>query len=169
MTTASKLAVRRVHTGDFKVDQQQRLAQQAAQKSNTHAEMLGALLNRSYTALAADITLATSASYATLLTANITTLLNSGYLIITWTASGDQITGAGTAFFTVVVDGVTIKGLYNTIPLNFSWNSAMVIRVPVTRGSHVVLLKWKTNVSSVRIRPVTTVENHATMLVQEAA
>lgn len=169
MSTAPKLAQRLANPGSFHVEQQQRLAQDTARKVNSYADMLNAMVNRGYVALAADVTLATSATYATLLTANITTVLAGGFLIITWSASGDQITSAGTVLLRVTVDGVLVKGCATTIPLTFSWNASQVLRVPVARGPHVVKLTWRTNVSSVRILAATAPESHAHMLVQEAA
>ncbi len=111
-----------------------------------------------------------ASAYTTLLTANITTVLATGYLVITCSASGIQITNPGTVFLEVLVDGVVAKGCFTSIPTaGFSFNLSMMVRVAVTRGPHVVLLKWKPNVSSAHINAATVVEEHAHMLVQEAA
>lgn len=169
MSTIGKLAVRRVHTGEFKVDQQQRLAQQAAQKLNSQADMLNAMLNRGYGALAVDTTLATSASYATLATATITTVLASGYLLITATASGVQLTNAAVDQFQITVDGVVIKGCYQSSAINGGFSVALVVRVAVTRGLHTVLWQAKCTSSSLRVNAATVNDEHAHVLVQEAA
>ena len=168
MSTATKLAQRVVHTGTFVGAQQQKLAQDAARKVNSHADMLNALVNRSYTALATDSTTA-SATYATLLTANITTWLATGYLLITFTASGAQITNAAIPEFQITVDGVATKGCYQSAAINAAFSVAIVIRVAVTRGAHVVLLQWKTTNATTRISAATINEEHAAILVQEAS
>jgi len=164
-----KLAVRRVHTGDFKVDQQQRLAQAAAVVTNSHRDMLLALVNRSYVELTTDFTQAGTATYATLLTANITTVLATGYIITTFSVSGVQLTNASAEVFQVTVDGVATKGCYQSTILNGAFSAAMVIRTAVTRGPHVVRLQSKVNNNTMRISAATVNEEHAHMLVQEAA
>ncbi len=170
MSTAPKLAQRRQHTGEFGVDQQQRLAQDTARKVNSQADTLSALTNRSYATLAANTTLATSASYATLLTANITTVLATGYLLVHFTASGIHTNGGATVYFQVTVDGVATRGSYVTVPTaNYAWSQAIVARVAVTRGGHAVLLQWRTDNNSARINAATVVTEHADLLVQEAA
>lgn len=169
MSTAPKLAQRLANPGSFPAEQAQRLAQDTARKVNSYADMLNALVNRSYVALATDTGNVAAAAYATLLTANITTVLATGYLIVTFSASGIQNTGSGTLFFQVLVDGVVRKGVYTTQEAGFSFNAAMVLRVPVTRGAHVVVLQGKTNNASYRINAATTNEEHASLLVQEAS
>ncbi len=167
MSTATKLAQRMQHS-DFAGQQQQRLAQDTARKVNSFNDTLAALTNRAYATLTTDVTNAV-ATYATLLTANITTVLASGFLIITISASGGKITNAGTPAFQVVVDGVATKACRTSVPLNFSFNVAMTVRVAVTRGAHIVLLQWKTDSASAVISAATVVENHAHLLVQEAS
>jgi hypothetical protein len=169
VSTAVKLAQRRQHTGVFGADQAQRLAQDAARQVNSHTDMLNALLNRSFTALTTDTGTIAAGAYATLLTANITTVLASGYLLITFTASGVEVTTLGTASFQILVDGVVRKGAYTTVGAGSAFTAAIVIRVPVTRGAHVVLAQWKTSVANARINAATVNEEHAAMLVQEAA
>lgn len=170
MSTAPKLAQRLANPGSFAVEQQQRLAQDTARKVNSYADMLNAMVNRAYVALTTDVTLATAASYATLLTANITTVLATGFLIVTFSTSAVKITTIGNMNFRVVVDGVAIKGAYSTAQvINTAMCAAMVVRVPVTRGAHVVQLQWITNSNSARINAASIFEEHANMLVQEAA
>lgn len=169
MSTAPKLAQRLANPGSFAVEQQQRLAQDTARKVNSFADMLNAMVNRSYIALATDTGNVAAAAYATLLTAPITTVLATGFLIITFSASGLQNTSGGTLFFQVLVDGVVRKGCYTTQEAGFSFNASMVIRVAVTRGAHVVLLQGKTNAGSYRINAATVNEEHADMLAQEAS
>jgi hypothetical protein len=164
-----KLAIRRTHTGDYKVDQQQRLAQAAAVVTNSHRDMLNALVNRAYAELATDTGTLNVAAYTTLLTANITTVLATGYLLITVSSSGAQVTNAATVYLQVTVDGVVKRACYATVNVAWSWSLAMVVRVPVTRGPHVVTTQWKSNQPSVHINPLTVNGEHASLLVQEAA
>lgn len=169
MSTAPKLAQRLANPGSFHVEQQQRLAQDTARKVNTQADVLNALINRSYAALATDFTQASTATYATLLTANITTVLARGYLVITFSASGQQITNASVDVFQVAVDGAAVKGCYTSTPLNGVFAVGMVVRVPVARGAHVVTLQTKVNSNSLTIHAASVNEEHAHMLVQEAS
>ena len=168
MSTATKLAQRTVHTGTFQGGQAQKLAQDTARKANTLAEQVAALQNRAYAALTTDST-APLFTYATLLTANITTVLATGYLIVTFTASGAHITNPGQTYFQVLVDNVIKKGIGVTMTTGGSWSASIVLRTVVTRGPHVVLVQWNSDAASGRINAASTVEEHAHLLVQEAA
>ncbi len=165
---ATKVSIGTQHTGTFAGGQMQAQARLATQKVNSHAERLAALENRAYTALATDAITA-SATHATLLTANITTVLEEGYLVITFTASGGHPTNLGTAYFQVLVDGVVKKGCYTTVPIAYAFCASIVVRVAVTRGDHTVLVQWRTDSASARISAQTVNEEHAHLLVQEAA
>ncbi len=69
----------------------------------------------------------------------------------------------------MLVDNAVVKGCYTTASTNDSFAVSMVVRIPVTRGLHVVLLQWKTNVSSAHINAFTTTEEHAAMSIHEEA
>lgn len=164
----TKVATRRVQ-GTFQEQQAQLLAQQGASKTNQHVDTLRVLNNRKYIPLATDTGNVAAAAYADLLVADITTFLDNGFIIISFSASGIQVTNPGTAFFQLLVDGVVAKGMYTTVPTaGFSFNAAMLIRVAVKKGSHRVKVQWKTNVNSIHINAKTVVEEHAHLLVQEA-
>ena len=165
---AAKVAIQRTHTGSYVADTAQRQAQVATVKTNAHVDTIAVLNNRVYVALATDTGNVAAAAYVTLLTASITTLLERGFLIITFSASGAQAGGAGTNFFQIVVDGTVVKGLYETVANTFSFNVAMVVRVAVVRGPHTIKLQWKTNVGTHNVNAKTTNEEHAHMLIQEA-
>lgn len=169
---APKLALRLQHTGAFARDQEQRLAQQAAAKTNLHVDTLAVLANRGYIALAADTTLAGSAGvYTTLLSASVTTTLKNGFLIVTFTASGTHPTTANsTVYFKLFVDGVFVRGAYVTTGIAAAAFAAPILaRVPVTAGSHVVRIDWSTDNNSARINANSNVNEHAALLAQEAA
>jgi hypothetical protein len=124
-------------------------------------------LGVAYAALATNATIGIAA-YATLLTADITTVLARSYLAISFSASSVHITNIATTSFQILVDGVVTKGCYVTYgTAGYAESVAMVIRVPVTRGPHRVLLQWKTDNTSARINASTVVEEHAHLLVQE--
>lgn len=171
MSTATKLAQRSVHTGTFAGQQQQRLAQDAARQVNSHADMLNALVNRSYTALAVDASLAGSALvYTALFSASITTVMATGYLLMTFTASGTHTFLGATVDFKLLVDNVLTKGAYVTVRgAGDAFSVAIVSRVAVTRGAHTVRVDWSTDNSTARLRPATVDREHAALLVQEAA
>jgi hypothetical protein len=122
--------------------------------------------NRAYAALAIDTTAGVS-TYATLLTATITTALTNGYVLITFTASGLQLTSTGTVYFQVVVDGKVIKGTHATVAGGQAWCVSMIVRVPVTSGLHTVLLQWDSDVTGARINGKSANEDHAQMVVEE--
>ncbi len=166
---STKLAYR-LEPSSFAGNQAQRLGQQAAAQSNSLVDLARALNNHQYVPLATDQTLAVSAAYATLLEANINTILARGNLLITFTASAVHITNIATIYFQVVVDNVIRKGTYVTYQVvPTALNASMVILVPVVRGAHNVKLQWKTDNNSARINALTVVEEHAHLLVQEAA
>ncbi len=127
------------------------------------------LTRRAYVELATDKLLATSASFATLLTTTITTDQRDGYIVVNFTASGIKLTGAGTAYFQIVVDGVTKKGAAVGVALNFKFGIALTQRIAVSAGLHTVRIDWRTDVSSLSIAAVTRVEDHAAMTVHEEA
>ncbi len=125
------------------------------------------LTNRAYSALAADTTVA-AGSYATVARASITT--DVGYLVIVASASGQKTTASGSNYIEVVVDGVAIKGAYASTTLALpAWNLALVVRTAVAKGSHVVELKWRTDVNSSRINAATVNEEHAHIYVSAEA
>lgn len=164
-----KVAFRAEHTGDVARDRMQRMAQQVGQAHEATKLIVTALANQSYVALTTDKTLATSASYATLLTASINSVLPSSSLVITVTTSCAKITNAGTGFFRVLVDNVTAKGAAESCSaVPEAWSSSILMRVPVTQGTHTVALQWRTDTNSLRINAASAAEEHASMLVQEA-
>ncbi len=166
---SAKLAYR-LEQGTFRDNQAQRLGQQAAAQSNSLVDQVRALNNHVYVPLRTDQTLAVSAAYATLLEGNINTILARGNLLITFTASAVHITNVATIYFQIVVDGVVQKGSYATYQVvPTALNVSMMILVPVVRGQHTVKLQWKTDNNSARINAKTIVEEHAHLLVQEAA
>lgn len=164
---AAKIAYRR-ELGTFAVQQAQLQGQAAAAKANQHVDLLRVLNNRVYIALDVDISIGIAA-YATLLQSNIITILDRGFLLITFTASCVHITNAATIFFQILVDGVVKKGSYATFAaVSSGLNVSMVLMVPVRKGPHNIKLQWKTDNVTARILAKTVVEEHCHLLVQEA-
>lgn len=166
-TLPGKVALRREQTGDVSRDRAQALAQRVATAHEQTKDIVAALMNQAYEALAADKNI-NIAAYATLLTASITTVLASGHLVVTLTASGVEVASAGTIFFQVLVDGVIAKGVWSTVAAGAAFSVSLVVRVAVSRGPHAVVVQWKTSVNNARINASTSVEEHAHLLLQEA-
>lgn len=167
---SKKVAVRLEYTGQAAQDRAQRMAQQVGQAHEATKSVVEALANHTFTRLSTDNTLATSATYATLLTTTITTKLSSGNILITATASGQKITAVGTAYFRLLVDNVAAKGVYTTSQaVPNAWSISIVHRVAATRGAHTVALQWRTDSNSLRINASSVTEEHASLLVQEVA
>jgi hypothetical protein len=163
-----KLAYR-LEQGSFQTNQSQRLGQQAAAKTNNIVDQIRVLNNRKFVKLAVDRTIGVAA-YATLLSTDIITILDRGFLIITFTASTVHITNIATTYFQVVVDKVVVESCYTTfMAVPAALCASIVIMVPVLKGQHNVLVQWRTDNTSARINALTIPEEHANMLVQEAA
>lgn len=169
MTTAlpKRVAVRVEHTGDTSQDRAQRLARDVANAHELTKAFVAILANRSYAALATDTTIA-AAAYATLLTAQIMTLAPTGFLLVTFTASGLKTTAQGTISFQVLLDGVPVKGMHVGEGASFQFSASMLVRAPVKAGPHTVQLQWQTNISGAQINAASVNEEHASMLVQES-
>jgi hypothetical protein len=123
---------------------------------------------RAYVALGTDAT-TTSATYVTLLETTITTVLERGYLLMTMTASGAQITNNAVNRMRFVLDGVPQKGCYTVTTANQTWSMALIVRASVVRGSHTVLLQWNTDAGTMRISGLSLPEEHASVHLQEEA
>jgi hypothetical protein len=159
----------RLEPGSFVANQAQRQGQQAAAGVNSAADDIRVLNNRKYVPLATDVTIGIAA-YATLLRADINTFLARGFLIITFTASTAHITNVATTYFQIVLDGTPIKATYTTFQaVPGAQNASIILQVPVRKGAHTVLVQWKTDNTSARINAKTVLEEHAHLLVQEAA
>ncbi len=126
------------------------------------------LENRVYVALAANVAIGVTA-YAALVSTTITTYLPNGHIDITFTASGANSASAANARFLVLVDGAPVKGTYAYTAAGQTFCGAIVLRVPVRAGKHAVAVQWKSDAGAALIRAASVVEEHAHLLVQEAA
>jgi hypothetical protein len=164
---AKKLAYERAHTGYLPAEQGQRLGQKSAQTANDLIDAIAVLNNRAYVELAVTVTTGL-ATFGTILTTSIRSLLKRGFLIITFSASGVHLVALGTISFQFLVDGVVYRGCYTTVPVaGYSFAASPMIRVPVTAGLHAVSVQWNTGAPTASITP-TFLQEHARLLVQEA-
>lgn len=163
----NKVAYRREHTGDVARDRAQALAQNVKTAHEQTKNIVAALINQAYVALDTDVTL-NIAAYATLLTTTITTVLPSGHIVITVTATGLKNTAGGTLAIRVKVDGTVAKAAYVTAGAGSAFSVSMVVRVAATAGPHTVIVEAKTSSNGATINAATVAEEHAHMLVQEA-
>lgn len=160
-----KVPLRQEPTGTARGDRAQLQARDVAKAHEITKAVVAALANRAYAALLVDAAI-NIAPYATLLSVPITTTLAKGFLVITWSAAAGN-TAACSLFFQVLVDNVVQKGTRVDVVAGGGSAPSMVLRVPVVKGAHTVLLQWKTNVNGAHCNAFTTLEEHASLLVQE--
>lgn len=154
---------RNEHTGDSTLDR----IQSNVRDVIAYLRSLVWVPNRAYAALTADFTQAATAVYATLLTVTLTTTLVDSFLLVSFSASGQQITNASIDVFMITVDGVATKGCYQSTVLAGVFSVALIVRVPVHRGKHTIELQTKVNTSSLTIHASTVAEEHAHLYVEE--
>jgi hypothetical protein len=162
VATMSVPAFRSEQTGNAQLDRIQNMVR-------TVLEYLRSLLwltQRAYVALDADVTTA-SATYATLLSAAITTVAARSHLAIAFTTSGVHATNAATTFFKVVVDNADAKGCYATVAAGYAFSAAIVVRVPVVAGRHTVRVDWSSDNATAQIHAATVLTEHAAMSIHE--
>lgn len=170
LTLPKRVAMRTEHTGTAPGDRAQRMAQVVGQAHEQTKSVVAALANLAYAELSTDQSLAGSAGvFSPLLSVNIVTTLASGSLLVTFTASSAQITNAGNTYFRLVVDGVVRRGTRGQVAAGFGLNSAIVQRIPVTRGTHTVAVQWSADNNTARINAKSLSYEHANLVVQEAA
>ncbi len=158
---------RREQTGDALLDR----IQANVRDLMSFVRGLAWLARRSFVALGTDITIAgSSAVYTTLLTTTLATTLSRGFLLITFTASGTHPTTANsTIYFKVLVDNVDVDGCYHTIGvLNSAFNVSVLTRVAVEKALHTITVQWSTDNNSARINGLSSINEHASLLVQES-
>ncbi len=163
-----KVAMRVELTGNAPGDRAQRMAQVVGQAHEQTKGVVAALANVAYVELATDVSLGASAAFSPLISIKITSTLDAGALVVTFTASSAQLTNSGNTYFRIVVDGVVRKGTRGQIAAGFGLNSAIVQRIPVTRGPHTVVVQWSADNNTARINAKSLTYEHANLLVQEA-
>jgi hypothetical protein len=109
-----------------------------------------------------------SASFGDLLTQTITITAGS-ILLIMFTGSASNTNSNNTIDFQITLDAVAVRGSgmrvsSNNVPMS----SAITYRkTGLAAGLHTVKVQWRTGGNTARIRPATTLNEHASLLLQE--
>lgn len=125
------------------------------------------LLQSTFIEQVADTT-TTSASFVTLLTQSIT-IQTGSILLIDVSASISNTTNNNNVDIQITIDGTPARGAGTRVPVaNQPGGFAIVYRkTGLTAGAHTVLLQWRTGANTARCRPTTTVNEHASLRIQE--
>lgn len=132
----------------------------------TYVQSLAWLTRHAYVDLTVNKSIGVAA-YAPLIQTTITTASANSFILVNFTASGDHPTNLGNVAFQIVVDNVAVKGCGMTAATAYGFNAATVLRVPVKRGAHTVVVQWKTDVLTARINAASSVNHHAAMSIRE--
>jgi hypothetical protein len=126
------------------------------------------LLQSVFTEQTTDTTTA-SATFVTLLTQTITISAGS-ILLIEVTASFSNTAANNNMDIQLVIDGTAVRGCgTRSLVVNQATSTAIVYRkTGLAVGAHTRLVQWRTpGGGTARCRPVTTVNEHASIMVQE--
>jgi len=114
----------------------------------------------------------TSASFVDLLTVTITTIASTVCKIY-FTVSASHTTAEAATTFQLLIDGSAVRGLATYQPKfggGFQCGGALIYRkTGLSAASHTFKIQWKTSGSTAQIRPVTTIAEHASLVVEEIA
>lgn len=125
------------------------------------------LLQTTFVEQVADTTTA-SASFVTLLTQSIT-IQTGSILLIDASASISDTGGTSNIDIQITIDGTPARGCgTRTTATNVPGALALVYRkTGLAAGAHTVLVQWRTSAGTARCRPTTTVNEHASLRIQE--
>lgn len=125
------------------------------------------LLQTTFTELTLD-TPTGSGTFVDLLTQAITIQAGS-VLLIHFTASASNTSNATTIDFQITIDAAAVRGTgMRTVAANIPSGNAIVYRkTGLSAGAHTVKVQWRTGGGQARIRPATTVNEHASLVIQE--
>jgi len=125
----------------------------------------GKLKQTVFSEISSDTT-TTSATFVDLLTANITT--TGGGLLIHATVSSTSSGNSEDHHYQVLLDGTPKRGFLHWAKSEVAGSGAVVIYLTgVSAAAHTVKLQWRVSGQTGQIRPVTTIDEHASLLVQE--
>ena len=65
--------------------------------------------------------------------------------------------------FQLLVDGTPVRGAQIYATSQGSYGAGIAYRVAVAAGAHAIKIRWRTNAATARIRPVTTIAEHAAL------
>lgn len=118
--------------------------------------------------IAADTT-TTSTAFVALMSANVTTT-EAGFLLIDFSMSGTGSNASGTirVEFQILVNGTPVRGTAIAPSANAPQSAACVLRYAApTPGTFTVAVQWRVSASTGRIRPVSSITEHASLRVCE--
>jgi len=124
----------------------------------------GRIVQQTFDEITADTT-TTSLTFVTLLTRTLTTGANK--LNIHFTCAGSNSSNNTAVHFEIQIDGVSIRGSALVASSAATQSTSIVYSTTVTAASHTIDIKWKVPGGTGRVRPVTTVIEHASLLIQE--
>lgn len=143
-----------------------------ASANNTDWVIIGpGVLQTDFTEVTVNTT-TTSASFpgSTLLTTTITKKLAASDLIVHFSAGASNTNNGRQAFFRVVVDGVTQRGVgVDCTNSGIAQSASIVVRTSgVAAGSRVIAIQWYVSANTGQVRPVAAPDSeHASLLVEE--
>lgn len=110
----------------------------------------------------------TSATYTTLLTQAVT-IQTGGILLINVTASVSNTNANTNISMQLTIDGVAVRGAATRcLSTNTPSSLALVYRRSgLSVGAHTVALQWLTSANTAQIRPATTTNEHASLMIQQ--
>lgn len=125
------------------------------------------LLQTTFTELTLDTTTGLG-TFGDLLT-QVITIQAGSILLIHFTASAGNTSTATTIDFQITIDAVAARGTgMRTVAINVPMGNAIVYRkTGLSAGLHTIKVQWRTGGGSARIRPATTVNEHASLMIQE--
>jgi hypothetical protein len=112
-------------------------------------------------------TTTTSAAFVDLLTQAITITAGSK-VIINFTASANN-SNVSLIQFQITIDGAAVRGASSRVSQNNTEVCCSIVyeRLGLAAGAHTVKIQWRTTAGTARIRPVATVVEHASLILQE--
>jgi hypothetical protein len=113
-------------------------------------------------------TTTTSGTFVDLLTVTLTTGPTQVEIYFTASASNNAFAGASLQF-QITIDAVAQRGCkVRSFTLNSASCGAIFFRSgQLSIGSHTIKVQWLTDVGTAQIRPVTTIQEHGSLLVNE--
>jgi hypothetical protein len=125
----------------------------------------GRIIQHTFNEISADTT-TTSTTFTNLLTRTITTGANK--IDIHFSCSASESTNNAQIYFQLLIDGSPVRGTGNHYtPANATRANSLVYSTTVTAASHTFTIQWRVTSGTGQIRPVTTINEHASLLIHE--
>lgn len=126
------------------------------------------LLQTLFTEIAVDTT-TTSLTFVALLSQAVTTVAGS-VVIVNFTCAGSNSANNRSEFFQLLIDGVATRGtgFGVSVAAGAPGSAALTYRATgLAAGAHTFAIQWRVSASTGQIRPVTVINEHASLLIQE--